>query len=123
MEIKGSLAKHGLRRQNNKAPEKVRDERASRLVSSSVLIDRLGIRKYVKSHVERRNVAFNPDKVYIELKQHVGKPATATVKPGDNVTVGQVVAQTAYEDLGTTMHSSINGKVSAVTDRFVIIEK
>lgn len=123
MEIKGSLGKHGLKRTNNKAPEKVREERASRLVSSSVLIDRLGIRKYVKPRVERRYVEFNPNTVYIELRQHVGKPATAIVKPGDTVTVGQAVAQTPYEDLGTTMHSSINGRVKAVTDRFVIIEK
>ena len=123
MEVKGQLGRQGLRRQNNKAPEKVREERASRLVSSSVLIDRLGIRKYVKSKVERKYMDFSPNTVYIELKQHVGKPASATVKVGDKVKVGDVVAQTAYEDLGTTMHSSINGKVSAITDRFVIIEK
>ncbi len=123
MEIKGALGKHGLKRQNNKAPEKVRDERASRLVSSSVLIDKLGIRKYVKDKVERRNVKFAPKTVYIELKQHVGKPASATVKVGDKVKIGDVVARTAYEDLGTTMHASINGKVKAVTDRFIIIEK
>jgi Na+-translocating ferredoxin:NAD+ oxidoreductase RnfC subunit len=123
MEVKGQLGRQGLRRQNNKAPEKVREERSSRLVSSSVLIDRLGIRKYVKSHVERKNMEFKPNTVYIELKQHVGKPASATVKVGDKVKVGDVVAATAYEDLGTTMHASINGKVSAITDRFVIIEK
>lgn len=123
MEVKGSLAKNGLRRQNNKAPEKVRPERASRLVSSSVLIDRLGIRKYVKSHVERKYMDFSPKEVYIELKQHVGKPTSATVKVGTKVKVGDVVAQTAYEDLGTTMHASIDGKVKAVTDRFVIIER
>lgn len=123
MEIKGSLAKNGLRRQNNIAPEKVKAERASRLVSSSVLIDRLGIRKYVKSHVERKYMDFSPKEVYIEFKQHVGKPASATVKVGAKVKAGDVVAQTAYEDLGTTMHSSINGKVKAVTDRFVIIER
>jgi biotin carboxyl carrier protein len=123
MEIKGSLGKHGLRRQNNKAPEKVRDVRAARLVSSAVLIDRLGIRKYVKPSVTREYITFAPNEVYIQLSQHVGKPATATVKPGDTVSVGQVVAQTAYEDLGTTMHSSIDGKVKAVTDRFVIIER
>lgn len=121
MEVKGSLAKNGLRRQNNIAPEKVRDERASRLVSSSVLIDRLGIRKYVKSHVERRYAEFNPTEVYIELKQHVGKPSEATVKVGDAVKKGDVVARTAYEDLGTTMHASIDGTVKAITDRFVII--
>ena len=123
MEIKGELGKQGLRRQNNKAPEKVRDERAARLVPSSVLIDKLGIRKYVKDKVERRDVKFSPKTVYIELKQHVGKPASATVKAGDKVKVGDVVAATAYEDLGTTMHASINGTVKAVTDRFVIIER
>ena len=123
MEIKGSLGKHGLRRQNNKAPEHVSPYRTSRLVSSAVLIDKLGIRKYVKDHVERRNVEFNPNKVYIELRQHVGKPATAVVKPGDVVQAGQIVAQTAYEDLGTTMHASIGGRVAEVTDRFVVIER
>ena len=123
MEVKGQLGRQGLRRQNNKAPEKVREERASRLVSSSVLIDRLGIRKYVKSKVERKYMDFEPKTVYIELKQHVGKPASATVKVGDKVKVGDVVAQTAYEDLGTTMHASIDGKIKAVTDRFVIIER
>ena len=66
---------------------------------------------------------FAPKTVYIELKQHVGKPASALVKAGDKVKAGDVVAQTAYEDLGTTMHSSINGKVKAITDRFVIIER
>ena len=123
MEVKGQLGRQGLRRQNNKAPEKVREERASRLGSSSVLIDRLGIRKYVKSKVERKYMDFEPNTVYIELKQHVGKPATATVKVGDKVKVGDVVAQTAYEDLGTTMHASIDGTIKSVTDRFVIIER
>lgn len=123
MEVKGSLARKGLRRQNNQAPQKVREERASRLVSSSVLIDRLGIRKYVKTHVERKYIDFAPSEVYIELKQHVGKPASPVVKVGDTVKVGDVVAQTAYEDLGTTMHASIDGKVKSITDRFVIIER
>ncbi len=123
MEVKGELGKQGLRRQNNKAPEKVRPERTGRLVSSQTLIDKLGIRKYVKDTVTRDYMKFNPKTVYIELKQHVGKPASATVKAGDKVKAGDVVAATAYEDLGTTMHASINGTVKAVTDRFVIIER
>ena len=49
MDVKGALGRKGLRRQNNQAPQQVRPERASRLVSSSVLIDRLGIRKYANS--------------------------------------------------------------------------
>jgi Na+-translocating ferredoxin:NAD+ oxidoreductase RnfC subunit len=121
-ELKGALARAGLRRQNNKAPKEVRPERASRLVSSSRLIDRLGIRKYVKESVERNTMAFSPKTVYIQLSQHVGKPASATVNVGDKVKAGQVVAQTAYTDLGTTMHASINGTVKEITDRFVVIE-
>jgi Na+-translocating ferredoxin:NAD+ oxidoreductase RnfC subunit len=123
MEIKGSLGRHGLRRQNNIKPENVRPERASRLVSSNKLIDRLGIRRYVKDKVEKVDTVFNPSSVYIELKQHVGKPASATVGVGDKVTKGQVVAATDYNDLGTCMHASIDGTVQAVTDRFVIIGK
>lgn len=123
MEIKGNLGKYGLRRENNIAPEKVRDVRASRLISSDKLIDRLGIRKYVKSHVEKKDNVFTPDCVYIELKQHVGKPASAVVNIGDKVKRGQVVAATAYEDLGTTMHTSIDGTVRDITDRFVVIGK
>lgn len=121
--VKSALAKNGLRRKNNKAPVAVRPERASRLVSSSRLIDRLGIRKYVKDHVERKNIAFNPSEVYIPFSQHVGKPASALVKVGDKVKVGQAVAQTSADALGTTMHASINGTVKAITDRFVVIAK
>ena len=123
MEIKASLGKHGLRRENNIAPERVRDERASRLVSSNKLIDRLGIRRYIKDSVEKVNTEFKPDKVYIALSQHVGKPATAFVKVGDKVKCGDVVAMTDYNDLGTTMHSSINGTVTEITDSFVVIKK
>lgn len=123
MSVKGSLGKHGLKRQNNKAPEKVRDERASRLVSSSKLIDRLGIRKYVKEKVERRNIKLSPSDVYIELKQHVGAPASAIVKVGDKVKVGDIIAQTPENALGTTMHASINGTVKEINSRFVIISK
>lgn len=123
MEIKGALGKHGLRRENNVQPEAVRKERTSRLISSDKLIDRLGIRRYVKKSVKKIDTVFTPDTVYIQLKQHVGKPATATVKPGDKVKAGDVVALTAYEDLGTVMHASINGTVKEITDRFVIIGK
>lgn len=123
MSVKGSLGKHGLKRQNNKAPEKVREERASRLVSSSKLIDRLGIRRYVKDKVERRNIKLAPANVYIELKQHVGAPAAALVKVGDKVKVGDIIAQTPETALGTTMHASINGTVKEINGRFIIIGK
>ena len=121
MEIKGALGRHGLKRQNNKQPEHVRAERTGRLVSSAKLIDRLGIRRYVKDKVEKVDTVFSPKAVCIELKQHVGKPASPTVREGERVTRGQVVAATDYNDLGTCMHTSIDGVVMAVTDRYVMI--
>ncbi len=123
METKGLLGKHGLRRQNNKAPEKVREARTSRLVSSQTLIDRLGIRRYVKDKVERRYMDFSPETVYVAMKQHVGKPASPVVSVGDKVSAGTVIAKTAYEDLGTTMHSSIDGTVTEVTDAYIAISR
>lgn len=123
MEVKGELAKQGFRRQNNIAPQEVRKERAGRLVPSSVLIDKLGIRRYVKDEVARENVEFNPKTVYIPLSQHVGKPASPTVKVGDSVKAGDVIAVTSADALGTTMHASISGKVKEITDRFVVIER
>ncbi len=123
MEIKGSLGKFGLRRENNIQPQAAREIRSARLVSSNKLIDRLGIRKYVKDKVEKIDTVFSPSTVYIELKQHVGKPASAVVKVGDRVSRGQAVAVTAYEDLGTCMHASIDGTVKEITDRCVVIGK
>ncbi len=123
MEVKSELAKQGFRRQNNIAPTEVRKERAGRLVPSSVLIDRLGIRKYVKQEVKFENIKLEPRTVYIPFSQHVGKPASATVKVGDSVKIGDVVARTDADALGTTMHASIDGKVKEITDRFVVIER
>lgn len=123
MSVKAELAKQGFRRSENKAPQEVRKERSGRLVPSEVLIDRLGIRRFVKEEIKRENIKFNPKRVYIPLSQHVGKPATATVSVGDKVKIGDVIAKTTLTALGTTIHASINGKVTEVTDKRVVIER
>lgn len=123
MEIKAELAKQGFKRQNNKAPEAPRPEREGRLIPSSVLIDRIGVRKYVKSEVRFEDIKFEPKTVHIMLSQHVGKPATPTVKVGDVVKAGDMVAATDENSLGAVMHASIDGKVTKITDKFVVIER
>ena len=121
MEAKGILAQNGYRRAVGVAPNTPRPERKGRLVPSETLIDRLGIRKYVKEDVERRYIDFYPKTVYIPLSQHVGKPALPVVKKGDTVKKGQLIAKTDYEALGTTIHSSIDGVVKAVSDKEIVI--
>ncbi len=123
MGAKGALAKAGYRRTGGLAPEKPRRERAQRLVPSEKLIDRLGIRQYVKETVKRKYMDFYPNEVNIPLSQHVGKPADPTVKVGDVVKRGDVIAKTSEDALGTTMHASIDGKIKRIDNRFIVIER
>ena len=54
-----------------------------------------------------------PDVVNIPLAQHIGAPATAVVKKGDSVVVGQVIAEpTGF--MSAAIHSPISGTVTAV---------
>lgn len=121
MEVKGLLGKNGFRRTNNIAPEAVRPERESRLVSSSKLIDRLGIRRFVRDYVERKYIEFEPEKVTIPLSQHVGKPASPIVKTGDKVSVGMPIAKTDENALGAVIHASIDGTVAEITGSHIVI--
>ena len=54
-----------------------------------------------------------PDVVNIPLGQHIGTPATAVVKKGDNVVVGQLIAE-ATGFMSANIHSPISGTVTAV---------
>ena len=54
-----------------------------------------------------------PDVVNIPLAQHIGAPATAVVKKGDSVVVGQLLAEpTGF--MSAAIHSPISGTVTAV---------
>ena len=54
-----------------------------------------------------------PEKVIIPLSQHIGAPATPTVKRGEEVVIGQVIGE-AGGFVSTPIHSSVSGKVLSV---------
>ena len=54
-----------------------------------------------------------PDVVNIPLSQHIGAPATAIVKKGDKVVVGQKIAE-ATGFMSANIHAPISGTVTAV---------
>lgn len=118
---KEELAKKGYRRTESIKPDAPRPEREGRLVPSETLIDRLGIRKYVKDKVERKYVDFYPDTVYIPMSQHIGKACSPIVKVGEQVKKGQMIAKTDENALGTTIHSSIDGLVKSVSEKEIVI--
>jgi Na+-translocating ferredoxin:NAD+ oxidoreductase RnfC subunit len=68
------------------------------------------------------NIDHSPEVVRIKLAQHVGKPATAVVEAGSAVERGTLIARVAEADLGVNIHSSIAGRVSAVTDKYIEIQ-
>jgi len=54
-----------------------------------------------------------PKTVYIPISQHIGAPAQAIVKRGDEVKVGQVIAKSSGF-VSTNIHSSVSGKVAKI---------
>ena len=60
-------------------------------------------------------------KDFVLLSQHIGAPAVAVVKQKDPVILGQRIAQAA-EGLSVSIHAPIQGTVTEVTDKYIMIE-
>lgn len=60
--------------------------------------------------------------VKLMLRQNIGAPLCSLCKVGDTVSVGQKIAAPPEGALGTCLHASIAGTVTAVTDNFVSIK-
>lgn len=117
--------KAGLRKAGVKPPvveaEPVKESRQYRRVPEYRLEMRLGIHQYNKE-APLCNEIVDARKVKILLSQHIGAPASPVVKAGEYVTDGQLIAKAA-DGLSVNIHSSIEGEVLEVTDRFIIIDK
>ena len=54
-----------------------------------------------------------PEKVVLPMQQHIGAPCEPLVKIGDEVKVGQIIADTD-KFVSAPIHSSVSGKVTAI---------
>jgi len=52
------------------------------------------------------------------LQQHIGAPLIATVKPGDRVLVGDVIADNKEAFVCAPIHSSVSGTVKTIEQRY-----
>ena len=66
---------------------------------------------------------YAPKKITLPLSQHIGAPAEPTVRVGDKVSSGQLVADIPDGKLGARIHASIAGVVTAVNGSIVIEQK
>ena len=67
------------------------------------------------THLGRILLVKPPETVYIPAVQHIGAPAKVTVKAGDAVKIGDVVAEPGGF-VSAVIHSSVSGKVSKIQD-------
>lgn len=116
-------------RENGVLPDKknaafygVSNKRAYRAVPVSRLTRRLGLSKYKKA-APLTEQKITPKRITISLSQGIGAPAVPLVKQGDTVTESMLIASAPEGKLGVPLHSPIDGKVVAVNDTYIIIEK
>ena len=119
--VKSGLKAAGIKPPAAKDPVPVHN-RELRRVPLSRLRARLDLEKYNKSAPISDEV-ISPSEVKIKLSQHIGAPCIPCAKKGDKVKVGDVIAAPDGDKLGVFIHSSIDGTVSAVTDKFIIVRR
>jgi Na+-translocating ferredoxin:NAD+ oxidoreductase RnfC subunit len=84
-----------------------------RKVPSERLAARVGVLPYYHNSIKEL-VEDEPNSVSIPLKMHIGAPAVPVVAPGDEVKCGQLIAACPDGALGSNIHASISGRVTAV---------
>lgn len=117
-----TLEAEGYRYKPTETKFDVRSSREFRLIPSKRLIARLGLMSYDKP-APMTEVDFKPSEVRIATRQHVGAPAVPSVQVGDKVQAGQLIGTIPENSLGATIHASISGTVTDVSDAFVVIRR
>lgn len=117
------MLKRELRAQNQRyeGPLNPADEMAKyRLVPVKRLIAKLGLSPWYQ---EAPLVEEEPsvEKVTLQLRQHIGASAVPTVAVGERVTRGQCVADVPPGALGASIHASIDGIVSAISEQAITV--
>lgn len=120
-DMKAGLRKGGIKPPQGVQAAPVLPSREYRKVPEERLMARLGLTKYDKDAPMDETLMEVP-KVKILLSQHIGAPAQAIVKAGDEVVRGQMIAAPA-NGLSVGIHASVCGKVTEVTDRHIVIAR
>lgn len=116
---KAVLAKNGMRFYTRQASEVTR-EREYRMIPSERWMSALGVTPFDKVPSFLGD-AMEITRVEIPISKHIGAPSIPTVKDGDAVKRGDVIAE-AQDGLSVPQHASVDGRVT-VDKRKIIIDR
>ncbi len=119
-EYKKVLAKNKLRYVSDTDVTPSPDRRY-RMVPQSRWTTLLGVDPYDRMP-RYESTPLLPKRVEIYLSQHIGAPSVPCVGVGESVTVGQKIAESAV-GLSVPQHASVSGKVIAVKQEKIVIER
>jgi len=119
--LKEQLAAAGIRYQRTEDAWQASSCREERKVPSKRAAVRAGVAEYDGCEI-RELKEWEPDRVELPVKMHIGAPAVPVVSPGDRVAAGQVIARPPEGALGAMVHASISGRVEAVGERIVLVK-
>ncbi len=121
-EFKAQLGQAGAPRPEPQEDRVERLDGPARRVPSRRLIARLGVTAYdgpaPLAPFESTSAALT-----IPLHQHAGAPAVPVVELGQRVYAGDLLGEIPPGKLGARVHASVDGTVSAVTDRAIVLER
>jgi len=119
MMVKGELAKAGIRNNNNRKPQEARPMREYRRIPVKRLVARLDLTTY-NGPAPLDEKLYQPQKVILSLRQHIGAPSLPCLEVGSKVEKGDLVAVIPENALGANLHASISGTVTQVGNAIVI---
>jgi Na+-translocating ferredoxin:NAD+ oxidoreductase RnfC subunit len=117
--LKGILAKNKIKFVANE-DYPVSSDREYRMIQSGKWKDMLGVLKFdaIPEYVPKK---LSAERVEILTSQHIGAPSIPAVSVGDEVSVGQLIANAA-DALSVPQYASINGRVISVDPSKIVIE-
>ena len=95
--------------------------REYRLVPTQRLVARLGLTEWQDQSCPLDENDYHPARVCIPLGMHLGAPARPVVTSGQEVVVGDLIAEIPEGKLGANVHASIAGRVAQVNDTAIEI--
>lgn len=120
--LKKELAAAGIRAQIPQQEWQANPLRDLRKAPSEKVAARVGVNKYYHYEIDTLE-SFEPHRVEIPLRMHIGAPAVSLVAPGDRVREGDLIAAVPEGALGADIHASLSGRVDQVGERIVIVKE